>query len=122
MKTNNTICINLHINLHIFLFYVGASKRPLTRQKNLGPDPSKKRYGPITFVKKHWSFHRAIGAYGPAETGSVQKLGPYRFFDGSGPKFVCRVKGLKLPPRVLASGSKPCEGVKSSIFSNDFYG
>ena len=43
-------------------------KRPFTRQKKLGPDPSKKRYGPITFVKKHWSFHRAIGAYGPVET------------------------------------------------------
>ena len=45
-----------------------GSKRPFTRQKNLGPDPSKKRYGPITFVKKHWSFYRTIGAYGPVET------------------------------------------------------
>ena len=39
-----------------------------TLQKNFGPDPPKKKYGSRTFVKKYWSFHRAIGAYGPAET------------------------------------------------------
>ena len=39
-----------------------------TLQKNLGPDPSKKWYGPITSKKKYWSFCRAIGAYGPVET------------------------------------------------------
>ena len=55
-----------------FQFY-SSLYRPLkgrlhARQKNLGPDPSKKPYGLITFVKKHCSFHRAIGAYGPAET------------------------------------------------------
>ena len=42
--------------------------RPFTRQKKLVRTRQKKRYGPITFVKKHWSFYRAIGAYGPAET------------------------------------------------------
>ena len=43
-------------------------------------------YGPITFVKKHWSFYRAIGAYGPVETpvflyksyGSVPLFGRVR--------------------------------------------
>ena len=48
--------------------WVGEYIRPFTRQNNLGPDSSKKQYGPITFVKKHWSFCRAIGAYGPVET------------------------------------------------------
>ena len=37
-------------------------KGSFTLQKNLGPDRPKKWYGPITFVKKYWSFHRAIGA------------------------------------------------------------
>ena len=42
--------------------------RRVYRQKKLGADSSKKWYGPITFVKKYWSFRRAIGAYGPAST------------------------------------------------------
>ena len=52
------------------------TERPFTRQKNLGADPSKKRYGPITFAKKCWSFYRAIGAYGSCRNSSVslQKL------------------------------------------------
>ena len=53
-------------------------KGSFTLQKKLGPDPSKKWYGPITLVKKYWSFHRAIGA-------------PYHFFDGTGPNFFCCV-------------------------------
>ena len=47
------------------------AKRPFTRQKNLGPDPSKKRYGLITFVKKHWSFCRARKA-----VYTTEKFGP----------------------------------------------
>ena len=38
-----------------------------------------------------------IGVYGPAcrnSNVSLQVIGPYRFFDGSGPKCFCRVSGL----------------------------
>ena len=48
----------------IFLITLGA----FTLQKNFGPDPPRKKYGPITFVKKYLSFRRDIGAYGPVET------------------------------------------------------
>ena len=70
--------------------------RPFTRQRNLGPYHSKKRYRPITFVKKHWSFYRAIGAYGPAETPVFlyKSYGSVPLFEGSRPKFFCHVNGL----------------------------
>ena len=44
------------------------SKACLHYRKKLGPDLSKKWYEPITFVKKYWSFPKAIGTNGPAET------------------------------------------------------
>ena len=73
----------------VFMRCTGA----FTLQKNFGPDPPKKKYGSRTFVKKYWSFRRAIGAYGPAKLQYffTKVLGPYFFFGGSGPKFFCSV-------------------------------
>ena len=63
-------------------------------RKNFGSDPPKKWYRPITFVKKYWSFLRAIGAYGPAETSVFlyKSFGSILFFlVGLDQNFFCSV-------------------------------
>ena len=68
-----------------------------------GPDPNLS----VTFVKKHWSFCRAIGAYGPVETPVFlyKSYGSVPLFWRVRTKFLCRVNGLVNVPLLPVSAS-----------------